>query len=50
MNCFMLQKCLAALQDGSDSDDINVQVSCACCGGSVKDSKIDHIDNKSDEP
>ena len=44
MKCFMLQKCLASLQD-DNADDINVQVSCACCGSIVKESNIEHNDD-----
>ena len=44
MNCFMLRKCLEEMNDDSDGDDINVQVSCACCGSVVKEANIDQVD------
>ena len=44
MHCFMLRKCLEEMNDDSDGDDINVQVSCACCGSVVKEANIDQVD------
>lgn len=44
MNCFMLDKCLKNFGDDSDPEDINVQISCACCGGVVRDANIDQVD------
>lgn len=45
MDCLLLQKCLKQMENDDDGDDINVQVSCACCGGVVKESKIeDNVD------
>ena len=47
----MLRKCIDNLGGDSDaSNDINVQVSCASCGGIVKESTIeDNDDPKRDE-
>ena len=47
----MLRKCIDNLGGDSDApNDINVQVSCACCGGIVKESTIEDNDNpKRDE-
>lgn len=47
MKCFLLRKCLDKFED-DNVDDINVQVSCACCGGIVKESNIER-DNNDDE-
>ena len=49
MNCFMLEKCLKELGNDSDPDDINVQISCACCGGIVKEANIEQGDGKPEE-
>ena len=43
--CFMLRKCIDDLCDSDKGDDINVQVNLACCGGIVKKSSIDQIDD-----
>ena len=48
MNCFMLRQCLDNLQ-GDNADDINVQVSCACCGSVVKESNIEADDDNTQE-
>ena len=45
MNSFMLRKCLECLQT-DNTDDINVQVSCACCGSIVKEANIEHNDDE----
>ena len=45
MNCLMLRKCLDKIDDESDDSNVNVQVSCACCGGTVKDTNIDQTDD-----
>lgn len=39
MKCFMLH-----FHNDSDSEDINVQVSCACCDVVVKEAKIETLD------
>ena len=44
MKCFLLQKCLDKLDD-DNANDINVQVSCACCGGIVKESNVELEDD-----
>ena len=43
MECVWLRRCLSHINE-DEADDINVQVSCACCGGTVKDSNIDQTD------
>ena len=50
MNCLMLQNCLEELRGNSDEpDDINVQISCACCGGIVKEATIETNDEANKE-
>ena len=41
----MLRKCLDKLDDESDDSKVNVQVSCACCGSTVKEANIDQTDD-----
>ena len=51
MNCFMLQKCMKALSnDEPDANEIKVKVNCACCGSTVKETKIeDNASNAASE-
>ena len=45
MKCLLLRHCLSKLEGNNEPDTVNVQVSFACCGGTVKDSNIDQTDD-----
>jgi hypothetical protein len=42
----MLEKCLKNFEDDPADTDINIQVTCACCGATVKDSNIEEENAK----